>query len=70
MQSVMLCAIPYSPEAVFPVLEVGVATTLLTEQLLQYFPHATVDGYDLSEEMLARTRARLARFGPCVALYS
>ena len=70
LQQVMLRAIPYPPEASFIVLELGIGTGLLTEQLLRRFPHATVEAYDLSEEMLARARQRLAPFGTRVKLSS
>jgi trans-aconitate methyltransferase len=69
MQQVLLRAIPYTPETAFTVLELGIGTALLTEQLLKHFPYATVAGYDLSEEMLARARARLAPFGTRAILY-
>jgi len=70
LQQVMLRAIPYASEASFGVLELGIGTGLLTEQLLRRFPHAIVEAYDLSEEMLARARQRLAPFGPRVKLFS
>lgn len=69
MQQVLLRAIPYSSEASFTVLELGIGTALLTEQLLLRFPQATVAGYDLSPKMLARAEERLAPFGPRVKLY-
>jgi tRNA (cmo5U34)-methyltransferase len=70
LQQVMLRAIPYPPETSFIVLELGIGTGLLTEQLLRRFPHATVEAYDLSEEMLARARQRLAPFGRRIKLAS
>lgn len=69
MQQVLLRAIPYPPETPFTVLELGIGTALVTEQLLIRFPHATVEGYDLSEEMLARARERLAPFGTRATLH-
>lgn len=68
MQRVLILAIPHSPEARFTVLELGVGTGILTEQILSRFPHAIIDGYDLSGEMLAQARKRLSAFGERIRL--
>lgn len=44
------------------VLELGTGTGNLTQKVLTRFPHSTVVGYDLSEQMLAQARAKLAAF--------
>ena len=42
------------------VLELGVGTGALTRRVLQHFARGAVVGYDLSKEMLARARPKLA----------
>ena len=41
----------------------------MTQKLLDRFPQSTVVGYDVSAEMLARARAKLARTGTRVQLH-
>lgn len=51
------------------VLELGTGTGNLTQKLLDRFPQSTVVGYDVSAEMLARARAKLAVAGDRVQLH-
>ncbi len=62
--------IPYLPTRSFRVLELGVGTGTLTKLLLSEFPHAEVEGIDVSPRMIVRARARLRRFGDRVTLRS
>lgn len=55
-------------DAPLAVLELGTGTGLLSERLLRRFPKALLTGVDGSPEMLARARARLARFDGRAAL--
>jgi ubiquinone/menaquinone biosynthesis C-methylase UbiE len=60
-QGMVLTMLPFSRESVLRVLELGTGTGNLTQKLLGRFPKSTVVGYDVSAEMLARARAKLAR---------
>ncbi|NIO07543.1 MAG: hypothetical protein GTO40_05860, partial [Deltaproteobacteria bacterium] len=57
MQQVVARAIPFSFEASFSVLELGVGTALLTEKILQRFPSVKLDGLELSPEMITQAGA-------------
>lgn len=59
----ILSMLPFSQHDNIRILELGVGTGNLTQKLLDRFPHSTAVGYDLSEEMLARARAKLASAG-------
>jgi tRNA (cmo5U34)-methyltransferase len=65
----ILTTLPFSPQATMRVLELGVGTGNLTQKLLDRFPHSTAVGYDLSGEMLARARAKLADAGARIQLH-
>jgi tRNA (cmo5U34)-methyltransferase len=65
----ILTMLPFAPQAPMRVLELGVGTGNLTQKFLDRFPHSTVVGYDLSEEMLARARAKLADAGARIQLH-
>lgn len=69
MQRVILRAIPYPAEEAFSVLELGIGTGLLSEQLLKRFRRANLEGYDLSDGMLAHASDRLQPFGARVRLF-
>jgi tRNA (cmo5U34)-methyltransferase len=56
----ILSMLPISQQTPMRVLELGVGTGNLTQKFLDRFPHGTAVGYDLSGEMLARARAKLA----------
>ncbi len=47
----------------FHILELSCGEGVLAESLLTRFPQATLHGYDISDEMLKATSARLAPFG-------
>jgi tRNA (cmo5U34)-methyltransferase len=65
----ILTMLPFPREDVLRVLELGVGTGNLTSKVLDCFPQSTVVGYDLSSEMLARARAKLASVGARVQLH-
>ena len=65
----ILTMLPFAPQVTMRVLELGVGTGNLTQKLLDRFPHSTVVGYDLSGEMLARARAKLAVAGARIQLH-
>ena len=56
----ILTMLPFPRASALRVLELGVGTGNLTQKLLERFPQSTVVGYDVSAEMLARARAKLA----------
>ncbi len=56
----ILAMLPFDQEAPIHILELGVGTGNLTQKVLDRFPRSTAEGYDLSEEMLARARAKLS----------
>src|SRR5919198_4500856 len=56
----ILTMLPFPRERALRVLELGTGTGNLTQKLLDRFPQSTVVGYDVSAEMLARARAKLA----------
>jgi tRNA (cmo5U34)-methyltransferase len=58
----ILTMLPFSSARTVRVLELGPGTGNLTQKVLTRFPHSTVVGYDLSEQMLAQARAKLAAF--------
>ena len=58
----ILTMLPFSSADTVRVLELGPGTGNLTQKVLTRFPHSTVVGYDLSEQMLAQARAKLAAF--------
>ena len=65
----ILTMLPFPRERALRVLELGTGTGNLTQKLLDRFPNSTVVGYDVSAEMLARARAKLARAGTRVQLH-
>ena len=65
----ILNMLPFAPQDTIRVLELGLGTENLTQKLLDRFPHSTAVGYDLSQEMLARARAKLATAGTRVQLH-
>jgi tRNA (cmo5U34)-methyltransferase len=65
----ILTMLPFSPQSPLRVLELGLGTGNLTQKVLDRFPHSTVVGYDLSAEMLAHARAKLAPAGSRVQLH-
>lgn len=65
----ILTMLPSPGERVLRVLELGTGTGNLTHKVLDRFPHSTVVGYDVSAEMLARARAKLAPAGARVQLH-
>ena len=58
----ILTMLPFPSTSPARVLELGPGTGNLTQKVLTRFPHSTVVGYDLSEQMLAQARAKLAVF--------
>ena len=56
----ILTLLPFPPNSALRILELGTGTGNLTHKVLERFPHSTVVGYDVSAEMLARARAKLA----------
>lgn len=58
----ILTMLPFSSTDTVRVLELGVGTGNLTQKILTRFPHSTVVGYDLSEQMLAQAQSKLAAF--------
>jgi tRNA (cmo5U34)-methyltransferase len=56
----ILTMLPFPKEHALRVLELGVGTGNLTSKVLDRFPQSAVVGYDLSSEMLARARTKLA----------
>lgn len=56
----ILTMLPFPTTHTVRVLELGPGTGNLTQKILTRFPHSTVVGYDLSEQMLAQARAKLA----------
>jgi tRNA (cmo5U34)-methyltransferase len=64
----ILTMLPFPRERVLRVLELGTGTGNLTQKVLERFPQSTVVGYDVSAEMLARARAKLAPAGTRVHL--
>ncbi len=52
--------LPFEPSAPLRILDVGAGTGLLAEQVARRFPLAAIELVDLSEEMLARARARFS----------
>jgi tRNA (cmo5U34)-methyltransferase len=65
----ILTMLPFPSTRAVRVLELGVGTGNLTQKILTRFPHSTVVGYDLSEQMLAQARAKLAAFEARLQLY-
>jgi tRNA (cmo5U34)-methyltransferase len=65
----ILTMLPFPKEHTLRVLELGVGTGNLTSKVLDRFPQSTVVGYDLSSEMLARARAKLAPVGARVQIH-
>jgi tRNA (cmo5U34)-methyltransferase len=65
----ILTMLPFSQRDEPCVLELGTGTGNLMQKLLDRFPHSTAVGYDLSEEMLARARAKLVPYRERVQLY-
>ena len=64
----LLWGIPFIPTRAFRVLELGVGTGTLTEQLLEEFPHAQLTGVDLSPRMISRARAKVRPYRDRVEL--
>jgi tRNA (cmo5U34)-methyltransferase len=64
----ILTMLPFAPQHACRILELGVGTGNLTARVLDRWPQSTVVGYDLSSEMLARARAKLALAGARVQL--
>ena len=58
----ILTMLPFPSTRPVRVLELGVGTGNLTQKILTRFPNSTVVGYDLSEQMLAQARVKLAAF--------
>jgi tRNA (cmo5U34)-methyltransferase len=56
----ILTLLPFPRDNALRILELGTGTGNLTQKMLAWFPHSTVVGYDVSAEMLARARAKLA----------
>jgi len=56
----ILTMLPFPRGSALRVLELGTGTGNLTQKLLDRFPQSIVVGYDVSAEMLARARAKLA----------
>jgi tRNA (cmo5U34)-methyltransferase len=65
----ILTMLPFPRESALRVLELGTGTGNLTQKLLDRFPRSRVVGYDVSAEMLARARAKLARASARVQLH-
>ncbi|HEY5869820.1 MAG TPA: methyltransferase domain-containing protein [Candidatus Tectomicrobia bacterium] len=65
----VLSMLPFPREGALRVLELGTGTGNLTQKLLDRFPQSTVVGYDVSTEMLARARAKLASVRARVQLH-
>ena len=64
----LLWGIPFIPTRAFRVLELGVGTGTLTEQLLEEFPHAQLTGVDLSPRMISRARTKVRPYRDRVEL--
>jgi tRNA (cmo5U34)-methyltransferase len=60
--------VPHLPTRPLRILELGPGTGTLTELLLESFPHAQVEGVDLSPAMVTLARRKLARFRARVTL--
>jgi tRNA (cmo5U34)-methyltransferase len=56
----ILTMLPFPQDSALRILELGTGTGNLTSKVLERFPYSTVVGYDVSAEMLARARAKLA----------
>lgn len=65
----ILTMLPFARQSALRILELGVGTGNLTHKVLDRFPQSTVVGYDVSTEMLARARAKLAAAGARVQLH-
>ncbi|MEE9247576.1 MAG: methyltransferase domain-containing protein [Dehalococcoidia bacterium] len=52
-----------------PFLELGVGTGTLAARVLERFPSARLDGYDVSKGMLEEARQKLARYGERARLF-
>jgi tRNA (cmo5U34)-methyltransferase len=65
----VLTMLPFPHESALRVLELGTGTGNLTQKLLDRFPQSTAVGYDVSAEMLARARAKLASVRARVQLH-
>ena len=65
----ILTMLPFAPQDSVRVLELGVGTGNLSQKCLERFPQSVIVGYDLSAEMLAHARAKLARAGERVQLH-
>lgn len=65
----ILTMLPFTQPDEPRILELGTGTGNLMQKLLDRFPHSTAVGYDLSGEMLARARAKLAPYGKRVQLH-
>src|SRR5579871_3008966 len=62
LHRMLLWGIPYLPTRALRILELGCGTGTLTARLLEGFAHARVVAVDLSPQMLARARRKLARW--------
>jgi tRNA (cmo5U34)-methyltransferase len=58
----ILTMLPFPQYSPLRILELGTGTGNLMQKLLDRFPHSTAVGYDLSVEMLARARTKLAPY--------
>ena len=65
----ILTMLPFPHQSPIRVLELGTGTGNLTQKFLDRFPQSTAVGYDLSVEMLARARAKLATAGGRLQLH-
>ena len=65
----ILNMLSFSQQGTIRVLELGIGTGTLPQKLHDRFPHSTAVGYDLSGEMLARARAKLADAGARIQLH-
>src|SRR5262249_22885824 len=65
----ILTMLPLPRERAMRVLELGTRTGNLTQKVLDRFPQSMVVGYDVSAEMLARARAKLAAYRARVQLH-
>lgn len=60
--------IPFKPMDRFNILDLGVGSSKLDEEILSKFPNSTLTGVDFSAEMLKMSSTRLERFGNRVKL--
>lgn len=68
LHQMIVWGIPFMPTRAFRVLELGVGTGTLSALLLEAFPHATLNGIDLSPRMIEASRRKLRRWGDRVEL--